>query len=218
MTKIGKSVIAATFVAIIAGSGAANAQAFSLSDMYIKGFGGATWPGSDDESLRTNGNKVGRVDLDYDTGYTLGLAAGWQATPNVGLEFEYAYRNVDYSGEVRLDGIDGKGKGDGTAKSNSMMVNAIYSFNAMGADALVTPYLGVGAGAVQLDYEGDKSTWGFGYQAIAGVSYQVAPAWSLYGEGRWFATTDQKIWPAKDLASDVSFGTFDLLVGAKYDF
>lgn len=216
MSKLGKSLVAATVVALVAGSGVANAQAFSLSQMYVKGFGGATWPSADDENLRTNGSKVGRLDLDYDTGYTLGLAAGWAATPNVGLEFEYAYRNADYSGTAKGGGE--RFDVDGTVKSSSMMVNAIYSFNPMGADAAVTPYLGAGIGAVQLDYDGDTSTWGFGYQAIAGVGYQVAPQWTLYGEGRWFATADSKVWPEKGLATDLSFGTFDALVGVKYDF
>ncbi len=216
MPTIGKSLVAATVAALIAGSGAANAQAFGLNQIYVKGFGGATWPSGDDENLRSNGNNVGRVDLDYDTGYTLGLAAGWAATPNVGLEVEYAYRRVDYDGSARIEGE--RQDIDGTAKSNSLMVNAIYTFDGMGADAAVTPYLGAGIGAVQLDYNGDKSTWNFGYQAIAGVGYQVAPQWTLYGEGRWFATGDSKVWPARGLATDLSFGTFDLLVGAKYSF
>jgi opacity protein-like surface antigen len=215
MPTLGKTLAAAAFVAI-AGSGAAYAQSFSLDQTYVKAFGGATWPSADDENLRQNGSNVGRVDLDYDTGYTLGLAAGWQATPNVGLEFEYAYRRADYSADGRVDGD--RFKGDGTAKSNSLMVNALYNFDPMGANAAVTPYVGAGIGAVQLDYEGDKSTWNFGYQVLAGVGYQVAPQWALYGEGRWFATGDSKVWPDDDLATDLSFGTFDLLVGAKYSF
>ncbi len=216
MPMIAKSLAAATFVALVAGAGVANAQAFSLSDTYIKAFGGATWPSSDDESLRTNGNKVGRADISYDTGYTLGVAAGWSATPNVGFEFEYAYRNADYSGDATVNGD--RTDVDGTAKANSLMVNAIYNFDPMGASAAVVPYLGAGIGAVQLDYEGDKSTWDFGYQVMAGVGYQVAPQWTIYGEGRWFATSEAKVWPGDDLATDVSFGTFDLLLGASYSF
>lgn len=210
----------ATAVALLCGSaGIASAQSssFSLSDTYIKAFGGATWPSADDERLRTNGENVGRVDLDYDTGYVLGVAAGWSATPNVGLEFEYAYRNVGYDADVRLDGL-GRSSGNGTAKSNSLMVNAIYSFDGMGAQAAVVPYLGAGIGAVQLDYEGDKSTWDFGYQVMAGVGYQIAPQWTLYGEGRWFATSEAKIWPGDNFATDLSFGTFDALVGVQYSF
>ena len=216
MPKIAKTLVAATVVALAAGPGVANAQSSALSQIYVKGFGGATWPSGDDENLRSNGRKVGRVDLDYDTGYTLGLAAGWAATPNVGLEFEYAYRRSDFDGSARVDGD--RGNIDGTAKANSLMVNAIYNFNGMGADAAVTPYLGAGVGAVQLDYEGDKSTWDFGYQVLAGVGYAVAPQWTLYGEGRWFATGDAKVWPGDGLATNLSFGTFDLLIGTKYQF
>jgi opacity protein-like surface antigen len=216
MSIVTKKLVAAAAVALVAGAGAASAQSFAQSQTYLKAFGGATWPSGDNENLRSNGSKVGRVDLDYDTGYTLGLAAGWAATPNVGLEFEYAYRNADFDGTARVGGV--KGDVDGTAKANSLMVNAVYTLNGMGANAAVAPYLGAGIGAVQLDYDGDKSTWDFGYQVMAGVGYQVAPQWSLYGEGRWFATRDAKVWPAKGLATDLSFGTFDLLVGAKYQF
>jgi len=218
MSKLAKCLAAATLAALVIGPGAASAQSFALNQIYLKAFGGATWPSGDDENLRLNntGRNVGRIDLDYDTGYTLGLAAGWAATPNVALEVEYAYRRVDFDGNARVDGerVDL----DGTAKTNAVMVNAIYSFNGMGAEAAVTPYLGAGIGAVQLDYEGDKSTWDFGYQVLAGVGYQVAPQWTLYGEGRWFATGDAKVWPGDGLATNLSFGTFDLLVGATYTF
>ncbi len=218
MNRITRGLGVATAAALLCGSaGIASAQSsFSLSDVYIKGFGGATWPSSDDEKLRRNGENVGRVDLNYDTGYVLGVAAGWSATPNVALEFEYAYRNIDYDADVRIDGA--RGSGNGTAKTNSLMVNAIYSFDGMGAQAAVVPYLGAGLGAVQLDYEGDKSTWDFGYQLMAGVGYQIAPQWTLYGEGRWFATSDAKVWPGDNTATDLSFGTFDALVGVQYSF
>lgn len=218
MKRITRGLGAAASAALLCGTaGAASAQSsFSLSDTYVKAFGGATWPSSDDENLRRNGEKIGRVDLDYDTGYVLGAAVGWNATPNVGLEFEYAYRRADYDGDVRVDGE--RASGNGTAKANSLMVNAIYSFDGMGANAAVVPYLGAGLGAVQLDYEGEKSAWDFGYQVMAGVGYQVAPQWTLYGEGRWFATSDAKVWPGEGTATDISFGTFDLLLGVEYAF
>lgn len=209
------ALLAATAAVALGAAGAASAQGFDMSTVYLKGFGGATWPSGDDENLRRNGSTVGRADLDYDTGYTLGLAAGFSPMPSVGLEFEYAYRNVDYDASGRVDGDNFKG--NGTAKSNSLMVNAIYNFTGL-ANPQVVPYIGAGIGAAQLDYEGDSSTWNFAYQAMAGVGYEVAPQWTIYGEGRWFGTSDTKVWPGDGVATDLSFGTFDLLIGAKYAF
>jgi opacity protein-like surface antigen len=210
------ALLAATAAVALGAAGAASAQSFDPATVYVKGFGGATWPSGDDEGIRFQGSNVGRVDLDYDTGYTLGLAAGFSPMPNIGLEFEYAYRNVDYDGSARLDGI-GRGDIDGTAKVNALMVNAVYNFTGL-ANPQVVPYVGAGIGAAQLDYEGDTSTWNFAYQAMAGVGYEVAPQWTIYGEGRWFATSDTKVWLGDGLATDLSFGTFDLLIGAKYAF
>ncbi|MBP7003610.1 OmpW family outer membrane protein [Amaricoccus sp.] len=216
MPALAKSLLlAATAATAIGAAGAASAQAFDSASLYLKGFGGATFPSGDDESLRTNGQKVGRVDLDYDTGYTLGVALGFTPVPNVGVELEYAYRNVDYDGTARIDGA--RSDVDGTAKVNAVMVNALYNFTNL-PNQQVVPYLGAGIGAAQVDYEGDSSTWNFAYQAIAGLGYEVAPQWTLYGEGRWFGTAESKVWPDKGLATDVSFGTFDLLFGAKYQF
>lgn len=209
-----KTALLATTAAVALGAGAASAQGFDTSTVYLKGFGGATWPSGDDENVRRNGSTVGRVDIDYDTGYTLGLAAGFSPMPNIGLEFEYAYRHVDYDGSIRID--DARGSGDGTAKVNALMVNAVYNFTLQNPQ--VVPYVGAGIGAAQLDYEGDTSTWNFAYQAMAGVGYEVAPQWTIYGEGRWFATSDTKVWLGDGLATDLSFGTFDLLIGAKYAF
>ncbi|MBP7241907.1 porin family protein [Amaricoccus sp.] len=206
--------LAATAATAIGAAGAASAQSFDASSLYLKGFGGATFPSGDDESLRSNGQKVGRVDLDYDTGYTLGVALGFQATPNVGVELEYAYRNADFDGSARVNGV--RGNIDGTAKVNAVMVNALYNFTL--SNPQVMPYVGAGIGAAQLDYEGSKSTSNFAYQFIAGIGYEVAPQWTVYGEGRWFATPESKVWPSRGLATDLSYETFDLLFGVKYQF
>lgn len=217
MPALVKSALLAAVAATALGAGgAASAQSFDMSTLYVKGFGGATWPSGDDENVRRNGSKVGRIDLNYDTGYTLGLAAGFQPMPNLGLEFEYAYRNADYRGTVKNLAGD-RARGKGTAKVNALMVNGVYNFTDLANPQLV-PYIGAGVGAAQLDYEGDTSTWNFAYQVMAGIGYEVAPQWTIFGEGRWFSTAESKIWPGGGNATDLTFGTFDLLVGAKYTF
>lgn len=207
----------AAAVLALAVAGDAQAQAVGDGIGYLKAFGGMTLPSNDNEDLRSNGDRVGRVNLDYKGGYTLGLAAGWSATRNIGLEFEYAHRGFDYGGRVRIDDGD-KTKLDGKSKVNTIMVNIIYNYAGFGMNMNVQPYVGGGLGAAQIDISGDTSDWVFAYQAMVGLGYAVSPNWSIYGEGRWLGANDAKIWPSKGLATDLSLGTFDVLIGARYSF
>jgi len=216
MSRIATRLAAATAVALIAGAGAASAQSFGLTEWYVKGFGGATWPSSFDSNLRESGSRIGRIDVDYDTGYTLGLSFGAYVAPNVALEVEYAYRKIDFDADVRLD--DGtRGSGSGDTKSNSVMINALYVFDGLGATGQVQPYLGGGLGGAELDFDGSTSDVVLAYQLIAGVGYDVTPNWTLLGEARWFGTQDGKV-KSDGVATDLDLGTFDLLIGASYNF
>lgn len=208
--------VAAAVLALVVADDA-RAQAVNDAPGYLKAFGGLTLPSNDNENLRSNGNTVGRINLDYDDGYTLGVAAGWSATRNIGIEFEYTRRGFDYGGKVRPD--DGeKDKISGSTKVNALMVNVIYNYAGFGMNMNVQPYVGGGLGAAQIDISGDTSDWVFAYQAMVGLGYAVSPNWSIYGEGRWLGANDAKIWPSKGLATDLSLGTFDVLIGARYSF
>jgi hypothetical protein len=63
---------AVAIAALAGGAGMASAQAFSLGEVYVKGFGGATWPSNFDTTLKEGGEQIARPSFDYDTGYTLG--------------------------------------------------------------------------------------------------------------------------------------------------
>lgn len=76
--------------------GAASAQA--PGQLYLKGFGGATFPQSDDFTLHSElPGASAQSGLDFDTGYVAGFAGGYKITPNVAVELEYAYRSADVS-------------------------------------------------------------------------------------------------------------------------
>lgn len=184
---------------------------------YIKGFGGATWPQSDDFELNEQASSD-TLDsgLSYDTGYVLGIAAGLGITPNVAVEFEYAYRNAD----AELKGSNGD---SGTTESNAFMANALYKFSPLGATGAWQPYAGGGLGMADLnveglDLDGDfDSDYNFAYQLIGGVGYAVNPQLTLVGELRFFGINDQ------DLENNVyqfktPYKTVDLLFGATYSF
>jgi OmpA-OmpF porin, OOP family len=161
-----------------------------------------------------NGTRVGRVrTLGYDltsnnsSGFNAGARAGYEWGP-WRFEEEYSYRNnslSSFSGTIGGLGLPGN-KISGTTHSNAIMTNAIYDFT-LGWP--ITPHIGVGVGAVNvvqsLSGNGSTahgllgptgtgfgslsdSTWEFGYQAIAGIRYEINPIVSLDVDYRYLAT------------------------------
>lgn len=215
-----KSAVAGTVAsaALAASAAMASAQGFSLGDVYVKGFGGATWPSNFDTTLTEDGEQIALPSFDHDTGYILGAAVGAAATPNISLELEYAYRRADFIVTDRDEGD----QADGDTTTNAVMFNALYMFDGMGATGAVRPYLGAGIGGAKVkmgtagqDFETDTL---LAYQLIGGVGYELNAKMSLYAEGRWFKT-DSGRFEGPDLESfDGNFETFDLLVGMRYAF
>lgn len=208
--------LAAGVLAIAAG-GAASAQGLGGGSFYVKGFGGATIPQDDSFALKDTlgtGAAVGSG-LDYDTGYVLGIAGGYDLTPNVALELEYAYRNSD----ADLKGISGSG---GSVESNAFMANALYKFDGIGPNGAFQPYVGAGLGAADMTFDPNHASsfdgdYNFAYQVMTGVAYNLTPNWSLTGEVRYFAISDE----SRDNGAakfDSGYETFDALVGATYAF
>ncbi len=212
MTGRMKALAAVATAALLAGAGAASAQGVGGS-FYLKGFGGFTWPSGEKNELQFSGQNTGQsVDLDYDTGYVLGAAIGYNFTPNIGLEVEYAFRQADLKGQV-----------SGDTRSNALMFNAIYKLNGMGADGAFQPYFGAGIGGanidVQADSDGSYDNGGlFAWQLIGGVGYRVTPDWTLMGEARWYNANSGDLEGPNGLSIDAGFASFDFLVGAAYSF
>ena len=211
--------IAALAIAALAGgAGMASAQAFSLEDAYIKGFGGATWPSDLDTTLVEEGEQIALPSFDHDTGYTLGMAVGAAVVPNLAVELEYTYRKADFTVRDRDEGD----QTDGDTSAKALMVNALYMFDSMGPTGAVQPYLGAGIGAANVeksaggqDFEADRL---LAYQLIGGVGYRVNPNVSLFAEGRWFQTESDKFEGPDQESFDGKFETFDLLVGVSFAF
>ncbi len=191
---------------------AASAQGFGAGGpFYVKGFGGFTFPTSDATTINAPvGSASGTID--YDTGWALGAAVGYDITPNIAAELEYAYRAADLKNDI-----------SGDTNSNAVMVNGIYKFNSMGATGAWQPYVGGGLGWANIDVSTDdfgsytrNDAWA--YQLIGGVSYKVSPQLSLLGELRWFGTDNRKATGPNDTSLDVEYNTVDVLVGASYSF
>jgi opacity protein-like surface antigen len=212
---------AVAIAALAGGAGMASAQAFSLGEVYVKGFGGATWPSNFDSTLREGGERIARPSFDHDTGYALGAAVGAAFTPNISMEIEYAYRSADFTATDR-DNNDESERANGDTSANAFMFNALYVFDGMGATGAVQPYLGGGIGGANVEMSAGGQDFNadtlLAYQLIAGVGYEVNPNVSLYAEARWFKTESGEFDGPGSESFDGEFETFDLLVGMRYVF
>lgn len=177
------SLLAGTSLALIAGLFATEAKA----QFYLGAEGGWT-------SLDSSTDQVGAVSVkrNYSDGFNVGARAGYQWGP-WRVEEEYSYRdNGNGRGQVGPAGVNF----GGSRTSNAIMTNAIYDFN---VGWPVTPHLGAGIGAVEINDSlsvpglgkiANSSDWEFGYQAIAGVRYDINPNWAFDLDYRYLATTD----------------------------
>jgi opacity protein-like surface antigen len=210
------AVVAAAVVGLSAS--VASAQGFGGGSFYVKGFGGLTVPQEDDFALDERfGTASSDTGLDFSNGYVLGIAGGYEMTPNFAVELEYAYRSADADFTRDIQTADNR-----TTESNAFMVNALYNFTPHGP---WQPYVGGGLGVADLNVEqiptaagGDfDSDYNFAYQLIGGVGYELPSGWTLNGEARFFGINDQDL-ENDDLQFRTNYQTFDLLFGATYRF
>jgi opacity protein-like surface antigen len=135
----------------------------------------------------------GPVPVQFSAGFNVGGRAGYQLGP-WRFEEEYSYRRNNVA---EYDAVGGITNGvSGNRHSNSVMTNVLYDFT---TGWPITPHIGVGIGAMNV-FDGLKipsrglafndSSWQFGYQAIAGLRYEINPILALDLDYRYLATTE----------------------------
>ncbi len=178
--------VAGVALAVGLGSGPASAQWLAMpanGTWYVGGEGGWTWLNDSDINLRAVSGKE-----KFDGGPALGVRVGYE-WGSWRLEEEYAYR---------INGINSVGPfvADGNRTSHAFMTNLLYGFD---FGWLVTPHIGGGVGAVlQRDgwsnpivgTVGASTAWNFGYQAIAGIRYNINPTLAFDVDYRYFGVLD----------------------------
>lgn len=136
---------------------------------------------------------VGSLSETFGNGYNVGARAGYEWGPlRIEEEFRYQHNGITSI----TDGVPPKTfPASGTRTAYAVMTNAIYDFN---FGWPLTPHIGAGIGAVGQRDEwtvpagrcDDAWDWNFGYQAIAGVRYNINPSLALDVDYRYLATTD----------------------------
>jgi len=197
------------------GASVALAMAFSWADAQAQWFPLPTGPGSiyfgveggytnlDDQTGHIVGTRFGTNER-FNDGYNVGARAGYE-WGSWRLEEEFRFQQNGIT-NFNLSGFGVAAKGDRNAYA--FMTNLIYDFTNLNLPWAITPHIGVGIGAVELRDGFSTNTvivpgvgtfggsfahdtqWEFGYQAIAGVRYNINPALAFDLDYRYLATTD----------------------------
>ena len=187
---------------------------------YIGGEAG--WSDLNDASDRGGG--LPTLHKTFDSGYSVGVRGGYQMGP-WRFEEEYSYRNNGLD-KLSVGGFNVPGA-SGSRSSHAIMTNAIYDVN-LGWP--VTPHIGVGIGAVDVVENAkvggigalaNDDDWEFGYQGIAGVTYNINPNLSLDVDYRYLATTDPSFRYAANVGGGryhTSYSTHNIMASLIYHF
>jgi OmpA-OmpF porin, OOP family len=169
------------------------------------------------------------VNSRFDSGFAAGARVGYEMGP-WRFEEEYTYRRNGLD-RVTAAGFTAAGV-KGQRESHAIMTNVIYDINlpalGLGPTLPVTPHIGAGVGAVNVRDRAsatgfgrffDDDDWQFGYQAIAGLRYNITPAVAFDLDYRYLATTDLTFRvPGNGTKYKTGYDTHNLMASLVYRF
>lgn len=153
-----------------------------------------------------------------------GFDAGWVGAATFGHAHATRIR-AEVEIAARRDGVGslaGTSGGSGDVRVWSLMVNGAYDID---TGTPFTPYLGGGIGAAMVEVDNlmpiagskvDDSATVFAYQAIAGVGYRLTDRLHLFGDYRYFATSDPGLRTDGGTAIDAEYASHALMIGLRW--
>lgn len=175
---------------------------------------------------------------DYSNGVGVYAALGYATGGNFRYEVEFSYRDNDVNNIV-ADGAGFSGWPSGTIGGGTTamagMVNVLYDFHTGGG---ITPYVGLGLGAVNVDHDitGNNaagvptapmtiaygaSGWSLGYQGIAGIAFDLAEGLVLDLSYRYFGTEKRAYAGTLNgvpASFEADFDSHNLFAGLRWNF
>lgn len=159
-----------------------------------------------------------RGDIEFDTGYGLGVAGGFDyGTWRLEGEFTYRANDIDQFSGFGFSGPNGD------TSSMALMVNAYYDFR-MVSPAFV-PYIGGGLGGARISVDAsgggqviDDDDIVFAYQAAAGIGFAVNKQVTLDLGYKYFATADQSFEVSGIGTVDGEYKSHNVFLGARFNF
>lgn len=174
----------------VTGASLAFAVGLRISDAWAQYYIGtqAGWTGLPYQTDTIEG--LGSVPVQFSAGYNIGVRGGYRLGP-WRFEEEYSYRRNDVAEyDESTNGVSGN------RHTHSILTNVLYDLT---TGWPITPHIGVGIGAMNV-FDGlrvpgsgqvfNDSNWQFGYQAIAGLRYDINPLLALDLDYRYLATTE----------------------------
>ncbi len=190
---------------------------------YLHGGGGANF--LDRDSIPNILGGAGGHNINYESGW-LGVGGlGYKLDETLRIEVELGYRDNN------IQGVSNLGVGPTTVLNSSdvtafsQLVNFIFDIP-MSERVDLSVGGGVGGALVDATIRTagvtalDDDQYGFAYQALAGLSYQLFPRWQAFADYRYFATA------GSDLASSVvpttevelDYDSHSAVIGLRYFF
>lgn len=139
-----------------------------------------------------NGTTGGNAVINIDSGFNAGLSGGYYYNDNIAVELGWEYR----SNESETNVAGALNYPDGNYASNTFYLNGLYHFSTL---SNWQPYIGGGLIWMQevdidLELEGNELSYSgdgdIGFQALAGVNYQLNKRWAVQLEARYTSITD----------------------------
>ncbi|MBI1213795.1 MAG: outer membrane beta-barrel protein [Alphaproteobacteria bacterium] len=207
-------------VAAVALTGTANAG--QLPGWYVGIEGGANWV--DDVDVQIVGpsgfSSTTRATASFDTGWAVLATVGYAFHNHFRLEGEVGYRHNKIDTVLaRFSSTTGIA---GDLDELSLMANVIYDIQ-LGSKTTLSLGVGAGADRAKLDTTAnffDDEDWGFAYQGIVGLAYNLSSKTQLTLNYRYFRVNDLSFDGALGLAAintdDVTKHTVTL--GLRYSF
>jgi outer membrane protein OmpA-like peptidoglycan-associated protein len=180
--------------------------------LYVSGALGANWADDADVSNGATG------EIDYEWGGLGALAVGWGFGNGLRLEGEISHRRNDADD---FSGVSLSGRTEATG----FMANLVYDID---IGQKFVPYIGVGAGVAIVEFDNmapipaadrvnDEDT-GFAWQAILGVSYQIADQLDLFADYRYFDAGDVDLTSDAGARVDTEYAAHSAMIGLRYRF
>ncbi len=211
--------------ALVAGGMIGSAAADDMerpTGFYLSGGGGANF--LDRDTIPNILGATGNHNISYESGW-LGIGAlGYKFDETLRIEVELGYRDNNIQGVSNLPVGPTLVTNSSDVTAFSQLVNVIFDIP---ISERVDVSVGGGVGGALVDAQIaipgtvalNDDQYGFAYQALAGLTYQLFPRWQAVAEYRYFATAgsdlDASLVP---LEVELDYDSHAAVVGLRYFF